>query len=149
MLTAKLLLMDTDEMAWTIDAMFHSDIMLTEKAYKRGWLQSITTPNSLFAVNVKGLTQEEHLKNTRKAFLEYRFWDNLSLIQETGLNFYFTFTNVSLDNQENFWTRCDQFFGKEFYVTNDGNLASPELGGLFVKPIEALTFGRWLVEQFG
>lgn len=98
-------------------AIFHSDIMLTEKAYNYTWLTDIAIAGertSLFAVDIKGLDQEEHLTNTRKPFLEERFWSNLQKVEEAGLNYYFTFTNVKPENIEDFWKRCGDLFGPAY-----------------------------------
>ena len=97
-------------------AVFHSDIMLTERPYKKSWLAEIKDvgKNTLFAVDVKGLDAEEHLRNTRKPFLEKLFWENLAKIEEARLNFYFTFTNVKPDNIDKFWEKSDRLFGRSF-----------------------------------
>lgn len=98
------------------EAVFHSDIMLTEKPYNLAVLKEIEEVgrgNCLFAVDIKGLDQEEHLANTRKPFLEERFWDNLWKVNHSGLNYYLTFTNVSPAKIEMFWDRFQSMFGWE------------------------------------
>lgn len=98
------------------EAVFHSDIMLTEGTYNIEILKylSFFSDTTLFAVDVKGLDQEEHLHNTRKPFLEDRFWDNLQKVEEAGLNYYFTFTNISPENREKFWIKCVELFGTQY-----------------------------------
>jgi len=77
---------------------FHSDLMLTEKPYKASELEFIAAPNALYAVDVKGLDEEEHLANTRKPFQKNRFYDNLDLLMSSPVEFYFTYTNVKQEN---------------------------------------------------
>lgn len=109
------------------EAVFHSDLMLTEKTYPRETLQQISPLNTLFAVDIKGLDQEEHMRNTRKPFLEDRFWENLVRIEEAELNYYFTFTNISEDNQSKFWTDCSKIFGSGFVLKYIGDCFSIDL----------------------
>ena len=82
-------------------AVFHSDIMLSEKPYKDEWINSIAKRNAIYAVDIKGLDQTEHLENTRKPFPEKLFYNNLDKIMshvDNGLKFYFTFTNINRKN---------------------------------------------------
>jgi MoaA/NifB/PqqE/SkfB family radical SAM enzyme len=96
----------TDIMKLLPNHPFHSDIMLSEKEYDLNNLKNIASiGNGLFAVNIKGMTPEEHLKNTRKPFLEDRMWRNLHKVVESKVDFYFTFTNVSKENQKAFWQK--------------------------------------------
>lgn len=82
---------------------FHSDLMLTEGVYNKDVLKAISHPRALYAVDIKGLTQEEHLRNTRKDFPEQLFWDNLDKLEVCGVPYYITFTAVSDKNIEKFW----------------------------------------------
>ena len=72
------------------EAVFHSDLMLTERVYKPEVLRDISFfgDTTLFAVDIKGLGPEEHLRNTRKPFLEGRFWNNLQKVESAGLNYH-------------------------------------------------------------
>lgn len=111
-------------------AVFHSDLMLTEKVYDFQQLQNIVavgTNNTLFAVDVKGLDEEEHLANTRKPFLEHRFWWNLLRIETAGLNYYFTFTNVKSENIEGFWKHCAHLFGQDYVAFHKRDAFSIDL----------------------
>jgi pyruvate-formate lyase-activating enzyme len=88
-------------------AVFHSDLMCTERLYTADQIRAIAKPNCLYAVNVKGMTQEEHMTNTRKPLPATRFWANLRLLADLmPENFYITFTNVARENQEMFWAHC-------------------------------------------
>jgi uncharacterized Fe-S cluster-containing radical SAM superfamily protein len=101
--------------------LFHSDMMLTEKDYDIDVLSSVRSPIAMLAVNVKGVTPEEHLKNTRKPLNEDRFWNNLHKISEIiPNNFYITFTNVTKENQELFWKKAGESFTK---CHQDGSFA--------------------------
>ncbi|MCP5007316.1 MAG: radical SAM protein [Planctomycetes bacterium] len=73
---------------------FHSDLLLTESNYKPSIIKKITHKNALYAINIKGLTTEEHLNNTRKPWNAKRFFKNLNIIESSDLPFYFTFTNI-------------------------------------------------------
>lgn len=87
------------------DVVFHSDLLLTERRYAPSLLSLLAAfPNALYAVDIKGLTNEEHLANTRRPFREEMFWDNLRAINEAGLQYYITFTNVRERNVARFWS---------------------------------------------
>ena len=101
---------DWPEIAAAIDGfgfpVFHSDFLLTEKPYDIKVLADLADiGNSLFAVDIKGVTKEDYEKNTRKPFREDLFWGNLErLVKTTGLQFYLTFT---APNKERFLPFCD------------------------------------------
>lgn len=76
------------------DWVFHSDILLSERDYTFRTIEGISHDKALYAVDVKGLTHEEHLSNTRKPWNKSQFFNNLSIIEEAGVPFYFTFTNI-------------------------------------------------------
>ena len=81
---------------------FHSDLLLTEFAYPRHVLERLPR-RCLLAVDIKGLDAEEYLRNTRKAFGPARMFANLDVLDETQAPYYLTFTNVSAENQAQFW----------------------------------------------
>jgi len=72
---------------------FHSDLLLLEKDYKLEWLNSIKTSNSLYAINIKGVTLDDFYKNTNREFNVGLFLRNFDKVMESGINFYLTFTN--------------------------------------------------------
>lgn len=82
---------------------FHSDLMLSESVYRNVNLRAIAHPRALYAVDIKGLTPEEHLHNTRKPWNRERFWDNLAALEFAEVPFYFTFTACAQDNIAQFW----------------------------------------------
>lgn len=83
---------------------FHSDMLLTEGPYSEDILRALADPTKcLFAVDVKGLTQQEHLANTRKPFREDMFWENLERVEAAAVPYYVTFTNVAAAPA--FWRR--------------------------------------------
>lgn len=94
---------------------FHSDLMLTEREYTKESLRAITHDNALYAVNVKGVTQESFLRNTRKNLDFHRFWKNLGLLVESYVQCYFTFTGLPPDEISSFWDMFAVSFGPEIY----------------------------------
>jgi uncharacterized Fe-S cluster-containing radical SAM superfamily protein len=92
--------------------LFHSDLLLTEKPYDKKVLWNINTPNSLYAINIKGVHGLDHIKNTGKQF-DYRlFWDNFDKVMDVGLNFYITFTNPDPDGLEPFKETITRKYGE-------------------------------------
>ena len=81
---------------------FHSDMLLIDNVYKPHWLPLLKLPNSLVAVNIKGVTPEDFEKNTKRKFNEKLFWYNFDVVVESGANFYLTFTNPDLHYIDNF-----------------------------------------------
>ena len=77
------------------DVPFHSDLLLTESDYDPAVLEAVARPLALYAIDVKGLTSEDWLRNTRKPLNKKRFWRNWRLVQDSGVQAYVTFTNVS------------------------------------------------------
>jgi len=92
-------------------SVFHSDLLLTERRYSVQELTALEMSRRvLLAVNVKGLTDEEHLRNTRKVFREKLFWANFVRLVVHNVKFYVTFTNVSKENIQAFWVICEELF---------------------------------------
>lgn len=87
---------------------FHSDLLLTEGIYDADTLRAISRPQCLYAADVKGLTPEEHLRNTRKPFDEALFWENLDKLERVGMPYYLTFTAVG--DPEPFWQRFQRLY---------------------------------------
>lgn len=94
------------------DAVFHSDFLLTEKRYD-GLLDAVVSSSALYAIDIKGVTKEEYSANTRKQFLKERMWHNLALLVQSRVNCYITFTAVSDEHHELFWSEFRKKFGKE------------------------------------
>lgn len=81
---------------------FHSDFMLTEGRYSQLVLKYLASNlNCLFAVNIKGVTDEEYIGNTRKHPRWSLFWSNLDALIYNAVPFYITFTGIS--DPEPFW----------------------------------------------
>jgi pyruvate-formate lyase-activating enzyme len=97
------------------DAVFHSDLLCTEKDYE-GLLQGIQSPMALYAVNVKGVDEQEYLANTRRPFPREQFWHNLGLLVRNDVRFYITFTSVSDANHDLFWEEFVRRFSAEVAV---------------------------------
>lgn len=91
------------------DAVFHSDLMLSEGLYDRGILDLIARPRCLYAVNVKGTTAKEWWRNTRKNWDENLFWLNIGRLEKIHANLYFTFTGISGALVHEFWRRCQSY----------------------------------------
>ncbi len=79
-------------------ATFHSDLLLTEKPYTREVIRSITKPKCLYVVSIKGLTEDEYRRNTRKELDVCLFHQNLDMLLEMRLPMYFTFTGIASHN---------------------------------------------------
>ena len=88
-------------------AIFHSDLMLTEADYDYETLWRIAAPRCLYAVNIKGLTPEDWLRNTRKPLDERRFWNNWRALQNTDVPAYVTFTAATRSGVDAFWALAD------------------------------------------
>ena len=93
-------------------AIFHSDLLLVEKPYDLTALKAAARPNALYAVDIKGVTAEDHFRNTGRKLDEKLFWYNLHQIIESKLNFYLTFTNPDLSYIEEFKNRLISRYGK-------------------------------------
>ena len=91
---------------------FHSDFLLTEGVYSEDVLKKLARKDCLFAVDVKGLTKEEHLRNTRKPFQEELFWKNLGRLEETKVPYYVTFTAVETPSL--FWKKFQELWPKSY-----------------------------------
>lgn len=95
------------------DDIFHSDLLLVERIYKREWLISLRNRNVLVAVNIKGVTSEDFEKNTNRGFNKNLFWYNFDLIVKTGVNFYLTFTNPDSYYIDGFKRKIVDRYGEE------------------------------------
>ena len=95
---------------------FHSDLMLVERPYKPNILKRLATSNSLYAVNIKGVTKEDFLSNTgvdQSALL----WPNLDQVVKSGINFYLTFTNPDMRYLDEFKQWLTDKYG--YTILND------------------------------
>jgi organic radical activating enzyme len=99
-------------------AIFHSDLLLVEKYYKKEWFERICKSNVLLAVDIKGVTSEDFLRNTRRHLDWGQLIHNMEIVVESGISFYITFTNPidQLDLNIFKWT-FESLFGKK--VLND------------------------------
>lgn len=84
--------------------LFHSDLMLTERQYTRQQLNQLNLPNVLLAVNIKGTTEDEWLRNTRKPLNRSLFFHNLEILKSTlsWRNWYLTFTGCDHERSHQF-----------------------------------------------
>jgi uncharacterized Fe-S cluster-containing radical SAM superfamily protein len=96
---------------------FTSDMLLTEHYYGLDTCKSIAIPNTLYAVNIKGVTSSDYYKNTQRFIDWKKFWTNLDDLVEAGVNFYFTFTNPDPKHILQFIERMELTYGKE--IMND------------------------------
>ena len=86
------------------EAVFHSDLLLTEGIYKKEVLEDIAKPNCLYAVNIKGVTSEDYKHNTNCEIDWNTFWFNMGSLMIFEVPFYITFTNPDMNHYEEF---CD------------------------------------------
>lgn len=94
---------------------FHSDFLLTEGPYPN--LQKMVKPNVLCAVNIKGVTSEDHLRNTGKEIDWKLFWYNFDKLVDIGPEFYLTFTNPDRNYLEEFEHKLMARYGES--ILND------------------------------
>ncbi len=102
-----------DALAYRGQFVFHSDLLLTEKKYDRYILKSISKTNCLYAVNIKGVTPEDHKINTNKEFNSSVFWSNLWGLYVEDVPLYITFTNPDMDHYELFLDRIKTSFSEK------------------------------------
>jgi len=79
---------------------FHSDMLLTEKVYPN--LSKLRRTNAVYAVNIKGVTDEDYFRNTGHKIVWRTFWANFDNLVFSGLQFYVTFTNPDVKNLDAF-----------------------------------------------
>lgn len=91
---------------------FHSDLMLTEIDYPVEALNRVNHERALYAVGLKGIRSNTFLENTRKELNLKRLWRNLTLLEKVRIKYYVTFTNVGIDEREEFWNEYESEFGK-------------------------------------
>jgi hypothetical protein len=91
---------------------FHSDFLLIEKVYKQAWLENINSKNSLYAVNIKGVTPEDFYINTKRKLNKKLFWGNFDKLIKSEINFYITFTNPDVKSLDNFKDVLIKRYGK-------------------------------------
>ena len=84
------------------NCLFTSDLLLTEREYKQDWLQRINRSHVLLAVNIKGVTSKDHVRNTNRSIDWSMFWRNLDKVCESYVRFYITFTNPDMNNLNKF-----------------------------------------------
>jgi len=89
--------------------MFHSDMLLTEKIYPD--LRKLRRDNAIYAVNIKGVTDEDYFRNTRTKIDWKMFWSNFDQLVQTGPEFYITFTNPDLQYLDKFKERLVNRYG--------------------------------------
>lgn len=95
---------------------FHSDFMLLERPYISSILSRIARPRALYAVNIKGVTDAEFFKNTRKYKNEKLMWDNLEKLEKYTVPYYITFTNITEKNIDIFWSQFKERFGLKLFT---------------------------------
>jgi hypothetical protein len=81
---------------------FHSDLMLSDRVYTDVIIQNINRRNTIYAVNIKGITDENYYNNTGCKPDWDKMWSNLDTIVDNNLNFYLTFTNPDLSYYDEF-----------------------------------------------
>ena len=78
------------------DKVFTSDLMLSEGEYSMETLVELAKyQDAIFAVNIKGLSEEEYLSNTGTSMDEELIITNLNKVKSSGIKFYVTFTNCT------------------------------------------------------
>jgi pyruvate-formate lyase-activating enzyme len=99
------------------DVVFTSDILLTENVYEKYILDMICSRRAIYAINIKGITEENYKENTGREIDWAVFWTNLEKIMNSYINFYLTFTNPDLYYMDYFTTKLKILFGEK--IMND------------------------------
>lgn len=91
-------------------AIFHSDLLLNEGVYSVDALRNLANNSDrhLIAIDVKGTTDEEWLRNTRRPAIWDLFWENFRRVQNSGIKAYVTFTGVDPKTLPAFWERAEK-----------------------------------------
>jgi uncharacterized Fe-S cluster-containing radical SAM superfamily protein len=100
------------------DKLFHSDFLLIEKHYHTMYLKELSeVENAIYSLSIKGTSSKDFKKNTGHELNETRFYENLSNIINSKLNYYVTFTNPNekelpqmLEFLSKFGVDLDQWF---------------------------------------
>ncbi len=92
---------------------FHSDMLLIEKAYRRETLRKISGSQCLYAVGLKGTSAEDYEHNTGVRLDSELLWRNLRLLVEERVPFYLTFTNPDTNELPSLKDRLAANFGPE------------------------------------
>lgn len=93
------------------DVVFTSDILLTEGIYEKYILDMICSRRAIYAVNIKGVTEENYKENTGREIDWSIFWTNLEKIMNSHINFYLTFTNPDLCYLNKFLHKLEILYG--------------------------------------
>ena len=93
------------------DVVFTSDLLLTEMVYEKYILDMICSRRAVYAVNIKGITDENYQENTGREIDWAVFWTNFEKIMNSYINFYLTFTNPDLSYLNKFLHKLETLFG--------------------------------------
>lgn len=96
------------ELRLTGHYIFHSDMMLTEGPYDEETLYEINRHRAVIAVNVKGTSSREWIRNTRRDVNWDLLWANLGMLNRHLWKFYITYTNCNADGIAKFEEECQQ-----------------------------------------
>lgn len=99
------------------DVVFTSDLLLTENVYEKYILDMICDIRAVYAINIKGITNENYQENTGREIDWGVFWVNFERVVNSGINFYLTFTNPDLYYMDYFTIKLKRLFGDR--VMND------------------------------
>lgn len=83
-------------------AIFHSDLLLTERYYNYDEIDNIRGDRCLFAVGVKGTSQDDYLRNTGRKLNHNQWLRNLDRLVRQDVPFYMTFTNPDMTHMDEF-----------------------------------------------
>ena len=94
---------------------FTSDLLLTEQPYDKDQLSALRIlgkNKGIYAVNIKGITDEDYKFNTGRKIDWALFWNNLKLVVNSGINFYITFTNPDMFYINKFKDKLTSLYGE-------------------------------------
>lgn len=101
------------------DSVFHSDLLLVEGVYRESTVKNLSKyKNTLYAVSIKGDTEEEFYKNTNTKLNKEPFWSNLDTIVKCRLPFYFTYTGMTEDSIKSFSSKIVERYNDKSLLDN-------------------------------
>lgn len=94
---------------------FHSDLCLTEGLYDEDVLKAMTRSNCLYAVNIKGITQENYRENTGvdDDVAGLLLLANLDRLVRNDVPFYLTFTNPDKKYLDEYCDSLQEVYGDD------------------------------------
>lgn len=90
-------------------------MLLLERDYEEDEVLAAAHPRAIYAVDIKGLDARELYRNTHRKIrcADEMMWRNIDVLERCSLPYYFTFTNVSDENELGFWRRFGELYPEQ------------------------------------